>query len=238
MTAPQTLARPLAARIDALAALTDSIADAPPVPQAVIDAAAGALESGQTHYTDRPGIEPLRARVVEGLRRRFGIELDAGQVTITCGATEARFVAVKQLAAGKAILAPGGGARLAQAAALVGVPLLMTLGEPTDIAILHLTPADNPIVADLLLAAAQGYGWWVIFDTSVAGDRLAHPALNAELAPKVISIGSYSPALPGWRVGWLAGSSAHNRLRAYKQSMTICTTSISQWAALGLEAEA
>ncbi len=237
MSAPYTLARPLAARIAALAEPTESPADAPPVPQAVIDAAASALESGQTHYTDRPGIEPLRTQAVSMLGKRYGIELDPGQVTITCGATEARFVALKQLAAGKAILAPGGGVSIAQAAALIGAPILTTLGEPTDIGVFYLTPADDPAVAQLLLDAALAYGWWVIFDTALPGS-LAHPALNAALAPKVISIGSYSEALPGWRVGWMAGSSAHNKLRGYKQSMTICTTSISQWAALGLETEA
>lgn len=238
MNAPQTLSRPLAARIAALGEPTATTANAPIVPQSVINAAASALESGQTHYTDRPGIEPLRTQAVNWLGRRFGIELDAGQVTITCGATEARFVAVKQLVANKAILAPGGGALIAQAAALVAAPVLTSLADPNDVAILYLTPADEPAVAELLLAAALQYNWWVMFDTSIAGSRMAHPALNAELAPKVISIGSYSDVLPGWRVGWMAGSSAHNKLRAYKQSMTICTTSISQWAALGLETEA
>jgi aspartate/methionine/tyrosine aminotransferase len=238
MSAPRTLARPLAARIAALAEPTEYAADAPLVWEGVTAAAQAALESGQTHYTDRPGIEPLRARAVNWLSARYGVELDSGQVTITCGATEARFVAVKQLAAGKAILAPDGGRLLTGAAALVGVPILTTLHEPTAVSILYLTPADDPATADLLLAAASQYGWWVIFDTSVAGSRLTHPSLNADLAPTVISIGSYSYALPGWRVGWMAGSSAHNKLRGYKQSMTICTTSVSQWAALGLEAEA
>jgi aspartate/methionine/tyrosine aminotransferase len=237
MSAPQTLSRPLAARIAALAEPTQ-LSHAPPISQAVIDAAQTALDGEQTHYTDRPGIEPLRKRAVEWLGKRYGIELDAGQVTITCGATEARFVALKQLAAGKSVLAPGGGAALQQAAALMGAPILPTLLEPTAISILYLTPADDPNITGLLLAAAQSYGWWVIFDTAIKGEQMGHPAHNPALAPQVITIGSYSAALPGWRVGWMAGSSAHNKLRGYKQSMTICTTSVAQWAALGLEAEA
>lgn len=237
MNTPQTLARPLAARIDALAAPTD-YEDAPPVPPGVVAAAEAALAAGQTHYTDRPGIEPLRERAVGWLGARFGVELDAGQVTITCGATEARFVAIKQLAAGKAILALSSQRLIAQAAALTGTPIVGADHDPAAVSILYLTPADDPDAARPLLDAALAQSWWVIFDTAVRGSRLEHPARSTELAPRVISIGSYSHSLPGWRVGWMAGSSAANKLRGYKQSMTICTTSISQWAALGLEAEA
>ncbi|MDX2138784.1 MAG: hypothetical protein SF123_11875 [Chloroflexota bacterium] len=237
MNTPQTLSRPLAARVQAL---TDPAAygDAPPVPQAVLDAAASALEAGHTHYTDRPGIEPLREKAVGWLGARYGIELDAGQVTITCGATEARFVTLKQLAAGKSVLAPGQHERIAQAAALIGAPIVQTISDPAAVSILYLTPDDDPTLVTPLLGLVQVHDWWVIYDTAVPGERLAHPALDAQLAPRVISIGSYSHRLPGWRIGWMAGSSAANKLRAYKQSMTICTTSIAQWAALGLEAEA
>jgi arginine:pyruvate transaminase len=237
MNAPQMLSRPLAARVQALPDPVE-YGDAPPVPQAVLDAAANALAEGQTHYTDRPGIEPLREKAVGWLGARFGVELDAGQVTITCGATEARFVALKQLAAGKALLAPGQHDRIAQATALIGAPVVKTTDDPAAVSILYLTPDDDPALVTPLLALAQAHDWWVIYDTAVPGERLAHPALDATLAARVISIGSYSHALPGWRVGWMAGSSAANKLRAYKQSMTICTTSIAQWAALGLETEA
>ena len=236
MSAPQTLTRPLAQRVAALADVPP-VGAAPAVSPGVIDAAADALVRGQTHYTDRPGIGPLREQVVGALGRRFGIELDAGQVTITCGATEARFVAVKQLSAGKAILGPGGAGAIGAAAALVGVPVVASVDDPSAVSILYLTPADDPAAAAPLLERARAHGWWVIFDTTVAGDALPHPARGAALAGQVVSIGSYSDALPGWRVGWMAGSSAVNKLRAYKQSLTICTTSVSQWAALGLERE-
>jgi aspartate/methionine/tyrosine aminotransferase len=237
MNTPQTLSRPLAMRVQTLPDPVE-YGDAPPVPTAVLEAAARALAEGHTHYTDRPGIEPLREKAVGWLGARYGVELDAGQVTITCGATEARFVALKQLAAGKSVLAPGQHDRIAQAAALIGAPIVQTTDDPATVSILYLTPDDDPTEVTPLLALAQAHDWWVIYDTAVSGERLAHPALDTKLAPRVISIGSYSGALPGWRVGWIAGSSAHNKLRAYKQSMTICTTSIAQWAALGLEQEA
>jgi aspartate/methionine/tyrosine aminotransferase len=67
-----------------------------------------------------------------------------------------------------------------------------------------------------------------------AGDSGFHPAQNADLAARVVTIGSLSAYIPGWRMGWMAGSEMAGKLRAYKQSMTICSTSVSQWAALGL----
>lgn len=237
MNTPQTLARPLAKRVASLAEPREYAA-APSVPPAVADAAAAALRDGHTHYTDRPGIAPLREMAVGALGQRFGVELDAGEVTITCGATEARFVALKQLTGGKAIAALSHTHLIAQAAALIGAPIVNSVTYPSEIAVLYLTPADDPDAATALIAHVITYGWWVLFDTSVEGDTLAHPALDPTLAPRVVSIGSYSRHLPGWRVGWMAGSTAANKLRGYKQSMTICTTSISQWAALGLEAEA
>jgi aspartate/methionine/tyrosine aminotransferase len=50
----------------------------------------------------------------------------------------------------------------------------------------------------------------------------------------VVVIGGLDDVLPGWRVGWLAGSEVAEKLRSLKQSMTICTTSVSQWAAVAL----
>ena len=236
MSTPQILARPLAKRIAQLAEPHD-YAEAPAVPPAVAEAAANALRDGQTHYTDRPGIAPLREMAVSELGRRFGVELDANEVTITCGATEARFVALKQLTGGKAIAALGHTHLIAQAAALINSPIVQQVSDPAAVSVLYLTPADDTEAAKALLAQAAANNWWIVFDTSVEGNKLSHPALDAALASHVVSIGSYSRHLPGWRVGWMGGSSAANKLRGYKQSMTICTTSISQWAALGLEAE-
>ena len=61
-----------------------------------------------------------------------------------------------------------------------------------------------------------------------------HPAQNEKLAARVVTIDSLSHRMAGWRVGWMAGSEAALRLRARKQAITICTTSVSQWAGLEL----
>jgi aspartate/methionine/tyrosine aminotransferase len=235
MDTPQTLARPLAARI---ANLPDPV-DVPqnhPIPETVKERAAEAMTAGHTHYTDRPGILPLRARAVEMLGKKYGIELSADEVTITCGATEARFVALKQLAKpGTRILCAGDGAAIAGAAALIGLELTND-PEQIDLSMVYLTPADSPEQRDRLLETAAEESLWIIWDIAAShSDAAFHPAQHPAIAHRVITIDSASQQLPGWRVGWMAGSEAANKLRAYKQSLTICTTSVAQWAALGLE---
>ncbi|MCU0512237.1 MAG: hypothetical protein MUE40_06670 [Anaerolineae bacterium] len=236
MNTPQTLSRPLAARVADLPAapvFTDSASLS--VPPAVQQRAAAAMQAGHTHYTDRPGILPLRTQVVERLGRQTGIELSADEVTITCGATEARFVTLKQLVPpGAAVLCAGDGAALAAAARLLGVVLTQDVAQPAPL--VYLTPADDPAARAAVLAAAATAGAWIVWDLSAGpDDDTFHPAQNPALAARVITIGSLSRVLPGWRIGWLAGSQAANKLRAFKQSMTICSTSVAQWAALGLE---
>ena len=231
---PQTLSRPLAARV---ADLPDP-PEPPPgrdLPEAVIEAAVAALDAGKTHYTDRPGILPLRAMVVEQLKASFGLELSPDEVTITCGATEARFVAIKKLVPpGARMVCPGDAAPIAGAAQLAGATIVSHVDSPEGVSAVYLTPADPLAAVEPLLALAGARGWWVIWDTSGGAGGAFHPARLGDLAPQVVTLGSFSDRLPGWRMGWMAGSRMSGPLRAYKQSMTICSTSISQWAALGL----
>jgi aspartate/methionine/tyrosine aminotransferase len=231
ITPPQTLARPLAARVVDLPE-PNQHSNNPSIPEAVITRAIQAMHDGHTHYTDRPGILPLRRLAVDTLGKQYGIEMSPDEVTITCGATEARFVALKQLAKkGTTVVCAGDGQAIKSAGELLGVDVVVAQYiAPENVSVLYLTPNDD---RSLLEAAAEN-GWWIIYDVSegITGDF--HPAQNPAFAPKTITIGSLSHDLPGWRVGWMAGSEMANKLRAFKQSMTICTTSVSQWAALGL----
>ncbi len=228
-----TLARPLAQRVLGLPEPTENTVILP-VPEGVIDKAYEALDAGHTHYTDRPGILPLRTQIVIALNRQYGLELNPDAATITCGATEARFVALKQLApAGTSVVHAGSGSVLTAAAQLLGLDLTTDTSAP--ISLVYLTPADDPAAVTAICDQAAVRNWWIVWDVSAGLTGSFHPAQRADLAPQTITVGSFSGALPGWRVGWMAGSKAANKLRAYKQSMTICTTSVSQWAALGLE---
>jgi aspartate/methionine/tyrosine aminotransferase len=232
---PKTLARPLAKRAQALPEVAaDASASDQPAPEAVARAAFDALDAGRTHYTDRPGILPLRERAVALLSARYGLELNAAAVTITCGVIEGRYVTIKQLAQpGQHILCVSSSPELDAAAALCGVALT-TDPAAGEIALLYLRGDDDRERTGALLAwVVEHTHVWIVWET--AGERGLHPANNPMFSERTITLHEMQ-GLEGWRVGWMAGSKAANQLRAYKQSMTICTTSISQWAALGAEA--
>ena len=121
MNAPQRLSRPLAQRVAGLDDLRSPSTEGPPIPANVIAAAEAALARGETHYTDRPGIPELRSWVAERLLENWGVAVDPSEVTITCGSTEARYVAMTLLAeAGSAVLCPGDSARIRGALHLLG----------------------------------------------------------------------------------------------------------------------
>jgi DNA-binding transcriptional MocR family regulator len=218
MSSLQTLTRPLAARVASLppAAMPPAMMTAP---EAALVEAEKALDAGRTHYTDRPGILPLRQRVA-ALLTAEGLPITADAITISCGVIEGRFVALKQLA-------PAAGRVASPQADLSG---LCTL--------LGLTLTDDPTQADVvytvgaagLTAALATNTPWIVCEHQ-PGEAYHLPT---DQAARVVVIGEFSQ-LVGWRVGFMAGSKAAGKLRAYKQSMTICTPSTSQWAATGLE---
>src|SRR5918998_4514961 len=58
-------------------------------PEAILEAAVGALRSGHNQYAPLPGVPELRLAVADHQRRHYGIELDPdSQVQVTFGATE------------------------------------------------------------------------------------------------------------------------------------------------------
>ena len=230
---PKTLSLPLAKRVAGLDAPDDRDSDAATdLPSHVIDAAIDALARGETHYTDRPGIPQFRQWVADHLKSRFGLALDPAEVTITCGSTEARFVALTRLAReGSAILCPGDASRIRGPAHLVGARIVDAVQD--DISLLYITPDLYRETSIELLQQAGERDWWVVYDLSFAKSSPPfHPAQNPKLASRTVTINSLSPKLAGWRLGWMAGSEAALRLRAGKQAITICTTAVSQWAGL------
>lgn len=235
MTVPTKLSRPLASRIAGLPSVPQRT-DNPPVSAAVIEAAVKALDKGETHYTDRPGIVSLRTWVTEYIGKNFGVELQPGEITITCGVTEGRFVVAKQLTKpGTQIVCPGDTTLISGAAHLAEAEVVGEVTDPSKVSVVYLTPQDNWDVVDKLLQQAAEHKWWIVWDiSSGVGENKFHPAQDPRLEKQVVTLGSLSDKMPGWRVGWMAGSEKAGKLRAFKQSMTICTTNVSQWAALGL----
>ena len=206
------------------------------------DAAAAALDRGETHYTDRPGIRPLRAAVARDLDERYGLGLDPDSVVITCGDTEARFVAVQQL------LPPGGALcaitpdreRILGPVSLRGGRLadLDEGGAATapDASVYYLDAASGAEELASALGVIRSSDAWLIFDTTYAPTGRLHPKQHG-LAERTVTIGGigFTDGMEGWRVGFLASPPSQTALlRDFKQALTICTTNLSQWAALAL----
>jgi N-succinyldiaminopimelate aminotransferase len=63
-------------------------------PEEILDAAARALKDASNQYPPSRGLMPLREAVAAHYNRHFGQQLDAGQVCVTSGATEALGAAI------------------------------------------------------------------------------------------------------------------------------------------------
>ncbi|TVR95294.1 MAG: hypothetical protein EA416_02125 [Trueperaceae bacterium] len=232
------LAVPLARRAAALRDLGESARDAHDVavPAAARGAAIEALRRGETHYTDRPGILPLRERVADDLEQRFGLAVDArAGVVITCGVTEARFVAIQQLlpAADGTVVALAQPERVAGACLVRGVRLVGPHADVAGNVVVYVSGGADPGAREAWLARATEQRWPVLFEVD---GPAPHPAAQG-LAEQTVTIGGlgHDAGLEAWRVGFLAAPAATaGPLRDFKQALTICTTNLSQWGALGL----
>src|SRR5438067_12272410 len=110
---------------------------------------------------------------------------------------------------------------------LLGARVVPRIDEARSVSLAYLSPADPPEQIAALVQSAP----YVVWELSAPGPA-AHPAQEAASARRITTVDSLDGVLPGWRVGWIAGSEMADRLRGFKQALTICTTSVSQWAAL------
>ena len=205
------------------------------------------------HYARRPGIAPLCAAVAQTLAAQ-GVEVDPNNgVVITGGMQEARFVAVRALSPGHTIWMPRPGplASFADAARFAGATI--EFFDPTgelpaasgDLLVLaNPNPATGQVYdgATLLLLAqrVRTSGLTVIADETAA--PLVRPDVSftrfaslPEMAERTLTIGSFAatPGLIAWQVAWFAGpKTLAVKVRDLKQSMTICSPALSQYAAL------
>ena len=230
-----TLSRPLADRVGKLELPQFTPIDVT-FPQSAKDGAIQALADGKTHYTNRPGIVPLREWVAENLNTRYNLTIDKDEITITCGIEEAIFACAMVLAE-HAMFAIGDASHLQGSSVLKDVPLVYSTDDLTDGLLIYLTSDDPQDSVNTILENANSETCWIVWDTTI-GESNFHPAQNPKWASRTITIGSTEDTLKGWRIGWMAGSSMAGKLRSFKQSMTICSPSISQWAAYGWVSEA
>jgi hypothetical protein len=216
-------------------AATPEIAPAEAAPLSIRLAVEAALERGETHYTDRPGILRLREKIAARLRDRFGMEADAGNdLIVTCGVTEARFVAAQQLLRpGETLAAPIGAQVLVGAAHLRRAQLVASITAQARL--VYLRSGTPEAVLRSLLATVPGTAR-ILFEVDESESRF-HPALLPGFADRTATIGALGAE--SWRIGYLASPGGPSSdLRDFKQALTICSTNLSQWAALAEMEEA
>src|SRR5262245_57677998 len=63
-------------------------------PDHIVEAAVKALRDGHHGYTPTQGIPPLREAVAADLRRRFGVEVNPGEVMVLPGGKPVMFMAI------------------------------------------------------------------------------------------------------------------------------------------------
>jgi aspartate/methionine/tyrosine aminotransferase len=231
------------------------------VPEHVQAAAAAALDRGETHYTTRPGVVPLREAIAERLTAD-GFPASAETVLVTNGGAEALYIALQMLLAQSRRMVVAGPvpANVAAMIRFIGAePVLLPTGvesrfypsvhavtaaegsslllsSPSPVTGLALSPSEQ----EALIAKSIERGMMVVLDRSLA-TALYDPALarfgNPELGANLVRIGSFSAGygLVGWRVGWLSAPPETMKLFSeLKQAMSICTTAVSQFAALSV----
>lgn len=181
------------------------------LPPPGLAAALEALDRGETHYTDRPGIGLLRDRIAKALAAQ-GLAVTPDTTIVTCGVEEARFVTMTVLGADGIAGVPEG---LLPLASLCGAALRTNGGATWSTA----SAPVGPVAGVLVQECAPG--------------QLAVPAGSAGEKGTVV-IGSL--ALTGLlRTGFVACAGLDPKaLRDFKQALTICTTNLSQWISLGL----
>lgn len=199
------------------------------LPVEIKAAVAAALERGETHYTDRPGILRLREKIAELLHQRFGVQVDARRdVLVTCGITEARFLATQLLLQPGDVLAAPGSASSLFGAAVLRDARVMTEVRP-EAKLIHLKSSTPELVMRSLLASLSRSAL-VLFEVDDAESGF-HPTQLDGFEDRVITIGRLGEE--SWRIGYLASPGGRSpELREFKQSLTICSTNLSQWAIL------
>ncbi len=223
--------------------------DAPP--EHVRDAAIAALERGETHYTDRQGILPLRAAIAARSTTE-GFPAQPEGVVVTNGGSEALYILLQSVVTpGDGVLVAGSVApNVTRMIAFMGgsVEWLPAGGEIRDDAKASVLLTSDPSAAsgaamppgalERLTAAALVREMSVIVDRSLDWSAFGPrgvPFNDADLGARVMTAGSFSHAwnMAGWRAGYFTAPLAQRaRMQELKQAMSICTSTASQYAAL------
>jgi aspartate/methionine/tyrosine aminotransferase len=217
------------------------------------------------HYTRRPGIAPLCQAVATHLAA-LGVPTNENDVVISGSVQEARYVALRALAVGKTVflLVPepaiyaaalqfagattvivnDGGDLPSEATGLLLIALSNLPRSPHTLVPVLQGSHDDSAARDQLQRLAS---WVAANKLTVIADETQAPlggytpfAALPAMAQRTLTLGSFAGAagLGAWQVSWFAGpKQLLTPVRDLKQSITICTSAPSQYAALAALAE-
>ena len=232
---------------------------APPLVQ---EAAAKAVRDGATQYTQALGLEALRERISQWYSERFGVQVPAGRIVVTAGASAALQLACLALiesgdeilmpdpsypcnrhfvsaADGKAVLVPTTAQErfqlsAAKVEAAWGAKTRgVLLASPSNPTGTSIAPDELRRIHDVVRAK----GGITLIDEIYLGlsyeEEFGHTALA--LDENIISINSFSKYfnMTGWRLGWMVVPEAMVPVvERLAQNLFICASTVSQMAAL------
>ncbi|MFN2169088.1 MAG: aminotransferase class I/II-fold pyridoxal phosphate-dependent enzyme, partial [Anaerolineae bacterium] len=220
-----------------------------------------ALEDGQTHYVDVPGIGELRAALAEAMTGLGLAGYSADHMLVTAGIQESRFLTIQKIGESfgriglPAVVHPGAhkaaGTRAltidtlavnqddylpsldAMRAALEDGCRLLFLESPSRLSGAAYSAGDVAAIAALLEEFDAGAIW----DQGLAPWVEGYVSLGARpgMVDRVAVIGEAWPGqgLESWAIAYIgAKADWFEPMRSQKQIMAICTSTASQYAAL------
>jgi aspartate/methionine/tyrosine aminotransferase len=226
-------------------------------PRAAIEAAHRVLDTDPMGYWESV---PLKKRLARHYRETYGVEADAEQFIITCGASPALVLAlISSFSPGDriALARPGYVAYRNSLKALHLVPVEIPCGEteryqlsaavleklePAPQGVILASPANptGTIIPPGELAAiarvCRDRKIQIISDEIYHGLSYTGPTHSMlEFEPSALVVNSFSKyfSMVGWRLGWLLVPQQHlHRARAYVGNLFLTAPSLSQHAAL------
>ena len=196
-----------------------------PLDERIIASASEAMEAGQTHYVDVPGIGPLREALADFLNSACGSAYAAGNIIVTAGVQEARFLTIQKIGEMydnigiPAVAHPG-----VQKA--LGVRRRHIVSLPVDSARGYLPTIDG-------IAAAVADGCRLIYLESPS--RLSGAAYSADEVAAISQFVNEHEAAVIWDQGlapWIAGDCSS--LAAQESTPTRVAAISDGWPGLGL----
>ncbi len=236
-----------------------------PLDEEIIAASSEALEAGQTHYVDVPGIAPLREAIAQHLNSEMNTQYKKENILITAGVQEARFLTIQKISeqydsiSVPEVVHPGVlkalGVRTRKVISLPidltqsALPSLETIAKAIESGsrLLYLESpsrltgevytdgevaqiSEMAIQHNVAIIWDQGLAVWVADSTYCSLATLdTETTLTATIGEAMPGMG-----LANWFIGYIAAPQGWiTPIQSQKQIMAICTSTASQYAALG-----